>query len=79
MKDSFPSTLSQTLVVELNGFLVKNVFKSFALKKTPVWCVNPSAEMKKEARKKERNLSVQETVKELFSDPKISQCFDRQF
>jgi len=57
------------------GFIAENIFESFALE-NPVWCVDPSAEMQEVARERKGTYPVQKTAEELFSDAKISQCFD---
>ena len=38
--------------------------------------MDPSVEMQKEAREKRKNLPVQETAEEFFSNLIISQCFE---
>ena len=58
-----------------NGFIAESIFESFALK-TPVWCVDPSAEMQEVARKRNGTYPIEQTAELFFSDPKISQCFD---
>ena len=58
------------------GLFAENLFTSFGLN-NPVWCVDPSAEMQEVARKRKGIYTVQKTAEEFFSDPKISQCFDK--
>jgi len=43
----------------------------------PVWCVDPSAEMQEQARKRKGVYPVQKTAEEFFLDPEVSHCFDR--
>ncbi|XP_078353036.1 putative methyltransferase Aflv_0758 [Oculina patagonica] len=58
------------------GLIAENLFTSFKLNNS-VWCVDPSAEMQEVARKRKGIYAVQKTAGEFFSDPKISQCFDK--
>lgn len=58
------------------GFIAASLFKLSRLE-NPVWCVDPSAEMQEVARKRKGIYPVQKTAEEFFSDPKLSQCFDR--
>lgn len=58
------------------GLVAESLFKSCGLK-NPIWCVDPSAEMQEVARERKGIYPVQKTAEEFFSDPKISQCFDK--
>lgn len=58
------------------GFIAENLFTSFVLN-SPVWCVDPNAEMQEIARKRKGVYPIQKTAEEFFADPKISQRFDR--
>ena len=58
------------------GLIAENLFTSFGLN-NPVWSVEPSAEMQEMAQKRKGVYPVQKTAEEFFSDPKISQCFDK--
>ena len=58
------------------GFIAESLCKLSGLE-NPVWCVDPSAEMQEVARKRKGVYPVQKTAEEFFSDPKLSQCFDR--
>ena len=58
------------------GLVAESLFKSFGLK-NPIWCVDPSPEMQEVARKRKGIHPVQKTAEEFFSDPKISQSFDK--
>jgi len=59
-----------------SGFIAESLCKLSGLE-NPVWCVDPSVEMQELARKRKGVYPVQKTAEEFFSDPKLSQCFDR--
>ena len=58
------------------GFIGESLCKLSRLE-NPVWCVDPSAEMQEQARKRKGICPIQKTAEEFFSDPKLSQYFDR--
>ena len=54
------------------GFLAERLFERSELK-TPVWCVDPSAEMQEEAKKKKGVFPVQKNADEFLDEfPQIS-------
>lgn len=59
------------------GFLAERLFSRSELK-TPVWCVDPSAAMQEEAKKKEGVFPVQKSADEFLDEcVVVDQCFDR--
>ncbi|KAJ7356297.1 hypothetical protein OS493_025406 [Desmophyllum pertusum] len=59
------------------GYLAEKVFQKFQLK-TPIWCVEPCAEMQEVAKKRKGVLPIQKTADEFFKDFVDSdQRFDR--
>ena len=58
------------------GFIAKELFELSGLK-NPIWCVDPSVDMQEVARQKKGLYPVQKTAEEFFSDPEISESFDR--
>ena len=58
------------------GFIAKSLSKLSGLE-NPIWCVDPSAEMQEVSRKRKGVYPIQKRAEEFFSDPKLSQYFDR--
>ena len=59
------------------GFIAKELFELSGLK-NPIWCVDPSVEMQEVAGQKKGLYPVQKRAEEeFFSDPEISESFDR--
>ena len=59
------------------GAIAKDLFELSGLQ-NPIWCVDPSVEMQEVARqKKEGVYPILKTAEEFFSNPQISENFDR--
>ena len=58
------------------GTIAKELFESSGLH-SPIWCVDPSVEMQKIALQKKGVNSILKTAEEFFSNPQISERFDR--
>ena len=58
------------------GAIAKELFESSGLHNR-IWCVDPSVEMQKIARQKKGVNSILKTAEEFFSNPQISERFDR--
>lgn len=58
------------------GVIAKELFELSGLN-SPIWCVDPSVEMQEIARQRKGIYTVLKTANEFFSDPLISESFDR--
>ena len=58
------------------GAIAKDLFEVSGLH-NPIWCVDPSVEMQEIARQKKGVNSILKTAEEFFSNPQISERFDR--
>ena len=58
------------------GAIAKDLFELSGLH-NPIWCVDPSVEMQEVARQKKGVYPVVKTAEEFFSNPQISDRFDR--
>ena len=58
------------------GAIAAELFELSGLE-NPIWCVDPSVEMQQVARQKKGVYTVLKTAEEFFSDPQISESFDR--
>ena len=58
------------------GFLAERLYERSELK-NPVWCVDPSAEMQEEAKKKKGLFPIQKPADEFLDELALDQCFDR--
>ena len=58
------------------GAIAKDLFELSGLH-NPIWCVDPSVEMQEVARQKKGVNSILKTAEEFFSNPQISERFDR--
>ena len=58
------------------GAIAKDLFELSGLY-NPIWCVDPSVEMQEVARQKKGVNSILKTAEEFFSNPQISERFDR--
>ena len=58
------------------GAIAKDLFELSGLH-NPIWCVDPSVEMQEVARQKKGVYPILKTAEEFFSNPQISENFDR--
>ena len=58
------------------GFFAERLFERSELK-TPVWCVDPSAEMQEEAQQKKGVFPVPKHADEFLDELAVDHCFDR--